>query len=293
MVTTDLVRFAEEKGILCQGRGSAANSAVCYCLGITAVDPARIGLLFERFVSRERREPPDIDVDFEHERREEVIQYIYGRYGRERAGLAATVIAYRTRSAVRAVGKAMGLSEEGPGGRPSGHGRRRAGGRGLPHPAVSLRAHPLSSCASVWPHGAVCGLRKWRALGTECVRRRRASSARQRPGSARGVIFMTLEDETGVVNVVVWPDVLEKFRRVVLGGRLVMVRGWVQRAGETVHLVAARLEDLSRWLDLLTPDCGSVRTSPDHARHGGRRLAAPHPRHPRDQRMVPRSRDFR
>ena len=104
---------------------------------------------------------------------------------------------------------------------------------------------------------------------------------------------MTLEDETGVVNVVVWPDVLEKFRRVVLGGRLVMVRGWVQRAGETVHLVAARLEDLSRWLDLLTPDCGSVRTSPDHARHGGRQLAAPHPRHPRDQRMVPRSRDFR
>ena len=108
----DLVRFAGKNDILCQGRGSAANSAVCYCLGITAVDPARIGLLFERFVSRERREPPDIDVDFEHERREEVIQYIYGRYGRERAGLAATVITYRTRSAVRDVGKAMGLSED-------------------------------------------------------------------------------------------------------------------------------------------------------------------------------------
>ena len=108
----DIVRFARSKGILCQGRGSAANSAVCYCLGITAVDPARIDLLFERFVSRERREPPDIDVDFEHERREEVIQYIYGRYGRERAGLAATVISYRGRSAARDVGKAMGLSED-------------------------------------------------------------------------------------------------------------------------------------------------------------------------------------
>ena len=108
----DIVRFANGEGILCQGRGSAANSAVCYCLGITAVDPARIDLLFERFVSRERREPPDIDVDFEHERREEVIQYIYGRYGRERAGIAATVISYRARSAVRDVGKAMGLSED-------------------------------------------------------------------------------------------------------------------------------------------------------------------------------------
>ena len=108
----DIVRFADREGILCQGRGSAANSAVCYCLGITAVDPARIDLLFERFVSRERREPPDIDVDFEHERREEVIQYIYERYGRERAGIAATVISYRARSAVRDVGKAMGLSED-------------------------------------------------------------------------------------------------------------------------------------------------------------------------------------
>ena len=108
----DIVRFADSEGILCQGRGSAANSAVCYCLGITAVDPVRIDLLFERFVSRERREPPDIDVDFEHERREEVIQYIYGRYGRERAGIAATVISYRARSAVRDVGKAMGLSED-------------------------------------------------------------------------------------------------------------------------------------------------------------------------------------
>jgi len=108
----DIVRFARSQNILCQGRGSAANSVVCYCLGITAVDPTEIDLLFERFVSAERKEPPDIDVDFEHERREEVIQYLYRRYGRDRAGLAATVISYRARSAVREVGKAMGLSED-------------------------------------------------------------------------------------------------------------------------------------------------------------------------------------
>ncbi|HEY3245416.1 MAG TPA: error-prone DNA polymerase [Phycisphaerae bacterium] len=106
----DLVRFARSRGILCQGRGSAANSAVCYCLGITSVDPERIDLLFERFVSRERNEPPDIDVDFEHERREEVFQYIYEKYGRERAGITAEVITYRPRSAVRDIGKALGLS---------------------------------------------------------------------------------------------------------------------------------------------------------------------------------------
>ncbi|WP_425403273.1 error-prone DNA polymerase [Hwanghaeella sp.] len=108
----DMVRFARTQDILCQGRGSAANSAVCYCLGVTAVDPARLDLLFERFVSAERGEPPDIDIDFEHERREEVIQYIYAKYGRHRAGLAATVICYRARGAVREVGKAMGLSED-------------------------------------------------------------------------------------------------------------------------------------------------------------------------------------
>ena len=108
----DLVRFARHRNILCQGRGSAANSAVCYCLEITAVDPDRIDVLFERFVSKERDEPPDIDVDFEHERREEVIQWIYQRYGRDRAGIAATVITYRSRSAVREVGKAFGLSED-------------------------------------------------------------------------------------------------------------------------------------------------------------------------------------
>jgi error-prone DNA polymerase len=108
----DIVSFARAQGILCQGRGSAANSIVCYCLAITAVNPTEVDLLFERFISPERKEPPDIDVDFEHERREEVIQYIYARYGRDRAGLAATVISYRARSAVRDVGKAMGLSED-------------------------------------------------------------------------------------------------------------------------------------------------------------------------------------
>jgi len=110
----DIVDYArgQEPPILCQGRGSAANSAVCYCLGITSVDPAKHALLFDRFISEERREPPDIDVDFEHERREEVIQYIYRKYGRHRAGLCATVIHYRPRMAIREVGKAMGLSED-------------------------------------------------------------------------------------------------------------------------------------------------------------------------------------
>jgi error-prone DNA polymerase len=110
----DIVAYARSLSppILCQGRGSAANSAVCFCLGITAVDPSTSDLLFERFISEERREPPDIDVDFEHERREEVIQHIYEKYGRDRAGIAATVIHYRPRSAIREVGKVMGLSED-------------------------------------------------------------------------------------------------------------------------------------------------------------------------------------
>ncbi len=106
----DIVAFARGQNILCQGRGSAANSAVCFCLGITEVDPERMATLVERFISRERNEPPDIDVDFEHQRREEVIQYIYRKYGRDRAALAATVITYRPRSALRDVGKALGLS---------------------------------------------------------------------------------------------------------------------------------------------------------------------------------------
>lgn len=112
LTVEDIVRWARSRGILCQGRGSAANSVVCYSLGITAVGPDRIGMLFERFISRERNEPPDIDVDFEHQRREEVIQYIYGKYGRTRAALAATVICYRSRSAARDLARALGFSSD-------------------------------------------------------------------------------------------------------------------------------------------------------------------------------------
>ncbi len=108
----DIVAFARSKGILCQGRGSAANSTVCYCLGITAVNPNELDTLFERFISRERREPPDIDVDFEHQRREEVIQHIYEKYGHDRAAIAATVISYRSRSAIRDVGKALAIDAD-------------------------------------------------------------------------------------------------------------------------------------------------------------------------------------
>lgn len=108
----DLVRYARGRDILCQGRGSAANSAVCYCLGVTSVDPSQFDLLFERFISKERDEAPDIDIDFEHERREEVLQYIYDKYGRERAGMTATLITYRLKSAIRDVGKALGLSQD-------------------------------------------------------------------------------------------------------------------------------------------------------------------------------------
>jgi len=108
----DIVRFARSRGILCQGRGGAANSAVCYCLGITEVDPSRYQLLFERFISRERNEPPDIDIDFEHERREEVLQYIYGKYGRDHAAMTAEVVSYRGRSAVREIAKVMGLAQD-------------------------------------------------------------------------------------------------------------------------------------------------------------------------------------
>ncbi|MEY3176667.1 MAG: Error-prone polymerase, partial [Planctomycetota bacterium] len=108
----DMVRFARERGILCQGRGSAANSVVCFCLGVTSVDPDRIDVLFERFVSRERNEAPDIDVDFEHERREEVLQYLFERYGRERAAMTAAVITWRPRSAIRDIGRALALSAD-------------------------------------------------------------------------------------------------------------------------------------------------------------------------------------
>src|SRR5690606_6373148 len=108
----DIVRFARSQDILCQGRGSAANSAVCYCLHITEVNPDNGNALFARFISIERNEPPDIDVDFEHQRREEVIQYIYRRYGRRRAALTAVVITYRTRSVLRDTGKALGVEPD-------------------------------------------------------------------------------------------------------------------------------------------------------------------------------------
>ncbi|MCC7110638.1 MAG: hypothetical protein IT382_15200, partial [Deltaproteobacteria bacterium] len=111
LTVKDIVDLARDKGILCQGRGSAANSAVCWVLGVTSIDPVRTGLLFERFLSKERHEPPDIDVDFEHERREEVIQAIYDKYGRDHSALVSEVISYRGRSAVREVGKVYGLSE--------------------------------------------------------------------------------------------------------------------------------------------------------------------------------------
>ncbi|MBC7958197.1 MAG: PHP domain-containing protein, partial [Cytophagales bacterium] len=109
LTVADIVHWAREQKILCQGRGSAANSAVCYCLGVTEIDPGRATLLFERFISAERNEPPDIDIDFEHQRREEVIQYIYAKYGRHRAALTAVVICYRPRSALRDVGRALGI----------------------------------------------------------------------------------------------------------------------------------------------------------------------------------------
>ncbi len=143
----NIVAYAASRGILCQGRGSAANSAVCYALGITAIDPLRSDLLFERFISRARQEPPDIDVDFEHERREEVIQWVYRHYGRDRAALCATIVRYRPRGAVRDVGKALGLSEDvtaalaGQGWGWSGAGVRAA-------PAPSTSTPPTVGCGS-------------------------------------------------------------------------------------------------------------------------------------------------
>ena len=160
---------------------------------------------------------------------------------------------------------------------------------------LSLRAHPLSflrerlAVRGVLPAEALLRARDGdRAAATGLV------LVRQRPGSAKGVIFMTLEDETGVVNIVVWPNILERYRRAILGGRLVLVRGRVQRAGEIVHLVARHLEDLTHWLDLLTLDGGEVRPSPDGAgARRGRRLTAAPASHPRNHRVIPNSRDFR
>lgn len=162
---------------------------------------------------------------------------------------------------------------------------------------LSLRAHPLSFLRQrLAGRGVLPAEALLRAQDGDRAATAGLVLVRQRPGSAKGVIFMTLEDETGVVNVVVWPNVLERYRRAVLGARLALVRGRVQRAGEIVHLVAAHLEDLTHWLDLLTPDHASARPSAESAGaapRGGQRLAASPSRHPRNQRVIPNSRDFR
>ena len=189
----DLVRFARGRGILCQGRGAAANSAACYCLGVTAVDPTRIDLLFERFVSKERNEPPDIDIDFEHERREEVIQYIYGKYGRDRAALTAEVITYRTLavrcaksarcSAFRSTPWIKSLEELRLVGRRGEHRRRRAfedlglrsrepgvaaGSRGWPGELLGLSASPVAACRRLRDYRAIRSARSCRSRTRPC-----------------------------------------------------------------------------------------------------------------------------
>ena len=419
----DLVQFARSRGILCQGRGSAANSAVCYCLGVTEVDPARMAMLFERFVSKERNEPPDIDVDFEHERREEVVQHIYRKYGRERAALAATVVTYRPRSAIRDVGKALGMelaqidriakSLAWWDGREVVAERFRENGidpespvvkrlivlttmlQGFPRhlsqhvggfviantklsrlvpienaampertqvgePAIRLgfrmvkgfsqtsaerlvaaRAYTdaaelprLASEAQLNQRDLrllafsgslkeVAGNRhqaRWQVLGIESsppllagntfpegtpmlpvpsegqalvedyavfgftlgphplallrhhLERMRMVDARQlqslehgqpvrtsglvvnrqRPSTASGVVFITLEDETGHINLVLWPWVTQKQRAQTLSARLLGVDGVVERDGDVIHVVAKRLEDHSHLLGRLT-----------------------------------------
>ena len=187
----DIVAFARERGILCQGRGSAANSVVCYALGVTSVSPEIGTMVFERFICEARNEPPDIDVDFEHERREEVIQHIYERYGRHRAGLCATVIHYRGKRAVREVGRAMGLSEDtlaamssqiwgwgGPGGvtetrlreiglDPTDRGLRQTMAlideiQGFPAPSVASMSAASSSPKAGWTSSARSRTPRWR-----------------------------------------------------------------------------------------------------------------------------------
>ncbi len=176
----DIVAFARRQGILCQGRGSAANSAVCYALGITEVDPARSSMLFERFISRERNEPPDIDVDFEHQRREEVIQYIYAKYGRDRAALAATLITYRPKSAVRDVGRRWGSTWR----RSTGYARVRVVGR----PRGPARAHPRGGLRARQPGDRAPDQARQRAAGFSAppVAARRRLRHRPRPARADG-----------------------------------------------------------------------------------------------------------
>ena len=309
-----IVRFARSQEILCQGRGSAANRAVCFVLGVTSIDPERNDLLFERFVSQERREPPDIDVDFEHERREEVIQWIYETYGRDRAALCATVIRNRARGAVRDVGKALGLTEdvtkalasqvwawsdEGVEEKHAEELHLNLSDRhlmltldlarqlfGFPrhlsqHPGgfvltqdrldelVPIEPAAMEKRAVIeWGKDDIDALKfmKVDVLGLGmlgCMRRcfdlmrehkdlslnLATMLVRQRPGSVRGVMFITIEDETSHANLVIWPSLFERQRRLILSARMISVQGKVQREGEVIHVVADRMEDMSKMLD--------------------------------------------
>lgn len=233
----DIVNYAKRQRILYQGRGSAANSIVCYCLGITAVDPQKVSVLFERFISRERGEPPDIDVDFEHQRREEIIQYIYRKYGRTRAALAAAVITYRWRSAVRDVGKALGLAET------------------QLNPLIEqVDRHDATRHWS--EHLAMIGINpdshqgRWLVTLVEQLRGFPRHLSQHVGGFviASGVTFVTLEDETGSINLVVWQATQRAQRRPFLTARLMEVQGIVESSDGVTHVIAGRLTDRSQWL---------------------------------------------
>ena len=253
----DLIRFAKEKKILCQGRGSAANSVVCYCLGVTGVNPSEIELLFERFISAERGEPPDIDIDFEHERREEVIQHIYEKYGRDRAGIVATVITYRTKSSIRDVGKVFGLSEEVIsalssmmwGWSSDGVADKHIREVGLDPSDRNLRlAVRLARELTGFPRHLSQHTGGRDIPSGRIVKVAGIVLIRQRPGTASGVIFSTLEDETGIANIIIWPTIFERFRRIVLGARLLGVGGHIQSEQGVIHIVARELFDMSGHL---------------------------------------------
>ena len=275
----DIVSFARSQHILCQGRGSAANSVVCYCLGVTEVDPARMSVLFERFISKERNEPPDIDIDFEHERREEVIQYLYGKYGRDRAALAAAVITYGPKSAICDVGNRARLEQHEMKllaaadalTTLSGHRRQQVwDAAGLHAPpellqdapvnedylelqagpegeeivwdyastGLTLRRHPL---ALLRPKMAAKKLMSSRELqrvpNGRVVRTAGIVTLRQQPATAKGTIFVSLEDEFGSVQVIVWSSVREGQRQALLESRMLAVKGMWQRNGAVCNLI--------------------------------------------------------
>ncbi|KKW93235.1 OB-fold nucleic acid binding domain-containing protein [Sphingobium chungbukense] len=347
LTVNSIVAESRRRGILCQGRGSAANSCVCYLLGITSIDPIQHELLFERFVSGERREPPDIDVDFEHERREEIIQWIYETYGRDRSALTAVVARYRTRGAVAEVGKALGLprdltkmltglvwgwSMDGipkeqieslnlnaddhrlkltldlarqligtprhlsqhPGGFvltqdrlddlvPIEPARRRmTAGRDVVEDyrslQLSLRGHPLQ-----FLRPELDRMRIVRCADLPSIRDGRNIEVagvilvRQRPGSAKGVLFVTIEDETGVAQGILWPNKFEIYRRQIMSASMIAMRGRLQKEGEVIHVICDRImdhDDMLRSIGSMdftvTPGRG------DGASHGG----GPDPRDP-------------